>query len=276
MVSILLFYCGTSSSPKVKNPSLEISGSKLPLRELQDGLYAILLGKSFYPNRLTNSDIRDGESEIVFLFYLIKLEKRYILIDTGTSSISNPDITIHNWISPDKILGSAGIKPGMIGEIILTHFHSDHSGGIGLFPNAKIYVTPEDWDALKKTNRSVNSKLVAKERSKKVQFVNSSLEVFQNFRILLTGGHTQGSIAVEWLVSSGKKFLITGDECYWIEFCKQGQGLSSEATFSLSNNKEFLDYVSVLSSSGTKVLTMHDPNILSLGEEVFPRIYKVD
>lgn len=276
MFSVLLFYCGTSSSPKIKNPSQEISGSKLPPGELQDGLYAILVGKSFYPNRLTNSDEQEGESEIAFLFYLIKLEKRYILIDTGTSSISTPEITVHNWISPDKILGSAGIKPGMIGEIILTHFHSDHSGGIGLFPNAKVYTTPEDWDSLKKTNRSANGKLTAKERSGKVQFVSSSLEVFKNFRILLTRGHTQGSIAVEWLKSPGKRFLITGDECYWIEFCKQGQGLSSEGTFSLSNNKEFLDYVSVLSSSGTKIFTMHDPTVLSFGEEIFPRIYKLD
>ncbi|MGJ4787630.1 MBL fold metallo-hydrolase [Leptospira koniambonensis] len=274
--SVLLFYCGTSSSPKIKNPSQEVSGSRLPPGALEDGLYAILLGKSSYPNRLTNSDKQDGESEIVYLFYLIKLEKRYILIDTGTSSVSTPEITVHNWISPDKILGSAGIKPGMIGEIILTHFHLDHSGGIGLFPNAKIYITPEDWDSLKKTNQSTSGKLLAKERSGKVQFLNSSIEVFKNFRILLTRGHTQGSVAVEWLLSPSKKFLITGDECYWIEFCKQGQGLPSEGSFSLSNNKEFLDYVSVLSSSGTKILTMHDPAVLSFGEEIFSRIYKLD
>ncbi|TGM16096.1 MBL fold metallo-hydrolase [Leptospira selangorensis] len=275
LISFLFFYCGTSSSPKIKNPSQEVYGS-VPPTELQDGLYAILVGKSFYPNRLTNSDKQEGESEIAYLFYLIKLEKRYILIDAGTSSISTPEITVHNWISPDKILRSAGIKSGMIGEIILTHFHSDHSGGIGLFPNAKVYITPEDWDSFKKKNRSTNVKLLAKERSGKIQFINSSLEVFQNFRILLTRGHTQGSVAVEWLKSPGKRFLITGDECYWVEFCKQGQGLSSEGTFSLPNNKEFLDYVSVLSSSGTKILTMHDPAILSLGEEVFPRIYKLD
>ncbi|TGM97488.1 MBL fold metallo-hydrolase [Leptospira dzoumogneensis] len=271
LASVLLFYCGTSSAPKIKNP-----GSRLPPSELQDGLYAVLVGKSVYPNRLTNSDKQDGESEIAFLFYLIKLEKRYILIDTGTSSISTPEITAHNWISPDKILGGAGIKPGMIGEIILTHFHSDHSGGISLFPNAKVYITPEDWDSLKKSNRSAGSKFAAKERSGKIQFINSSLEVFKNFRILLTRGHTQGSVAVEWLVSPGRKFLITGDECYWVEFCKQGQSLSSEGTFSLSNNKEFLDYVSVLSGNGTKILTMHDPAVLSFGEEIFPRIYKLD
>lgn len=274
LVSVLLFYCGTSSS-KIKNPSSEISGS-VPPTELQDGLYAILVGKSFYPYRLTNSDKQEGESEIAFLFYLIKLENRYILIDTGPSSRSTPEIAVHNWNSPDKILGAAGVKPGMIGEIILTHFHSDHSAGIGLFPNAKVYVTPEDWDSLKKTNRSRNSKLVFKERSGKIQFVNSSLELFQNFRILLTRGHTQGSIAVEWLISPGKQLLFTGDECYWVEFCKIGQGLSSEGTFSLSNNKEFLDYVSVLSSNGTKILTMHDPAVLSSGKEIFPRIYKLD
>ncbi|EIE01987.1 metallo-beta-lactamase domain protein [Leptospira licerasiae serovar Varillal str. VAR 010] len=275
LASVLLLCCGTYSSPKIKNPSPKIQGS-LSSTELQDGLYAILVGTSFYQNRLTNSDKQDGESEITFLFYLIKSDKRYILIDTGTSTNSTTEFTIYNWISPDKILRSVGIQPGMIGEIILTHFHSDHSGGIGLFPNAKIYVTQEDWNSLKKTNRSISQKLSAKERSGKIQFLTSSIEVFKNFRILLTRGHTQGSMAVEWLISQSKKFLITGDECYWIEYCEQGHGLPSESTFSLSNNKEFLDYVSVLSSNGTKILTMHDPAILSLGKEIFPRIYKLD
>ncbi|TGL60933.1 MBL fold metallo-hydrolase [Leptospira sarikeiensis] len=278
LICISVLKCGTSSSKSQKeNPP--IPGSNLPRTSLENGFYAILVGKSFYPNRLTNSETREGDSEIAHISFLIKLEKHYILIDSGTSSnVVSADRVIHNWISPDKILGTAGIKPSMIQEIILTNFHPDHSNGIGLFPNAKIYITPNDWATLKEINRSKPflSKLLSIERSKRIQFIQSSLEVFPNFRILITGGNTKGSIAIEWLKNSNQKFLITGDECYWIEFCKNGIGLPSEVAYSILNNQQFLDYVSIVSSSGTKVFTMHDPSIFSSKEEVFPRIYKLD
>ncbi|TGK03236.1 MBL fold metallo-hydrolase [Leptospira langatensis] len=220
----------------------------------------------------------EGESEISLLFYLVKLGKKHILIDTGISSKETAKrFQVRDWTSPEKLLSSIGILPSSIEDIVLTHYHFDHAGGLDLFPNAKVYVQSHDWNTLKKSNWFSNQerKLSLKERYKKVQFLDSSIELIPNFRILLTGGHTAGSVAIEWSIRPGKRFLITGDECYWIDPCKKGIGLPKEAAFSVRNNKEFLDYVEVLSSQGSTILTMHDPQVLSEGKEVLPGIFKL-
>ncbi len=243
-----------------------------------DGLYAILYGKSPYPNRLTNSGKEEGDEEIVFLFYLVKFENRIILIDTGISSRETGKKNgIQDWISPDKILLKAGVSPKSITEIILTHYHFDHAGGLDLFPNAKIYIRPSDWESLKRSDwfPGLKRNLLDKEKTKKVVLLESSLEIFSNFRILFTGGHTAGSVAVEWFRDRGQRILITGDECYWIEHCVEGTGLPPAAAYSIRNNKEFLDYLNLLASQGTRILTMHDPAVLFDAEEISPRIFKL-
>lgn len=60
--------------------------------------------------------------------YLIKLNEKNILIDTGTQEIKK------ELIENLKELNSSEID-----IIILTHDHWDHVGNIKLFPNAKIY-----------------------------------------------------------------------------------------------------------------------------------------
>ena len=40
-----------------------------------------------------------------------------------------------------------GYQPEQVTKILLTHRHSDHSGSIGLFPNAKVYVNADELGA---------------------------------------------------------------------------------------------------------------------------------
>lgn len=42
-----------------------------------------------------------------------------------------------------------GYLPEQVTKILLTHKHPDHSGALRYFPNAKIYLAPEEADALK-------------------------------------------------------------------------------------------------------------------------------
>ena len=42
-----------------------------------------------------------------------------------------------------------GYKPEQVTKILITHKHPDHSAAIQYFPNAKVFVSPEDADAMK-------------------------------------------------------------------------------------------------------------------------------
>lgn len=80
--------------------------------------------------------------------YLIDTGKRLVLVDTGAGALFGPG-------NGGKLVGSlrtAGYLPDQIDDILLTHIHTDHSGGLVdgagrmIFANATIHVGQPDLD----------------------------------------------------------------------------------------------------------------------------------
>ena len=89
--------------------------------------------------------------------FLIDTGNEVILVDTGFQN---------EFKAPEKKLGAPlymgekvkdytesfaelGYKPEQVTKILITHKHPDHSAAIQYFPNAKVYISPEDADAMK-------------------------------------------------------------------------------------------------------------------------------
>lgn len=79
--------------------------------------------------------------------YLIDTGTRLLLVDTGSGSLFGPG-------NGGKLIGNlkaAGYSPAQIDDVLLTHIHTDHSGGLTsegqlVFPNATIHVGKPDVD----------------------------------------------------------------------------------------------------------------------------------
>lgn len=88
--------------------------------------------------------------------FLIDTGEEVILVDTGF---------LADFKAPEKKLGAplymgqlvddylsalmkAGYQPEQVSKILITHKHPDHSGALAAFPQAKIYISPEDADAM--------------------------------------------------------------------------------------------------------------------------------
>lgn len=87
--------------------------------------------------------------------YVIDTGSEVILVDTGLpagfpeevmneSAMAYTGKTICDYIDA---LSALGYKPEQVTKILLTHKHSDHSGELRSFPNAKIYVNAEEIGA---------------------------------------------------------------------------------------------------------------------------------
>ena len=83
--------------------------------------------------------------------YLIDTGDEVILVDTGIPAGTPeevPDEKTMIFTGKDictymEAFAALGYKPEQVTKILLTHKHSDHSGELKSFPNAKIYVNEE-------------------------------------------------------------------------------------------------------------------------------------
>lgn len=83
------------------------------------------------------------------------MEQIIVHVDTGIPAgtpeeVPNEDSAIYTGkdiSSYMEAFTALGYKPEQVTKILLTHKHNDHSGELGSFPNAKIYVNEEELEA---------------------------------------------------------------------------------------------------------------------------------
>lgn len=156
--------------------------------------------------------------------YLIKTNNRLILVDTGAGTLFN-DSASGNIL---ESLGNAGYHPEQITDILLTHIHLDHSGGLTVngkiqFPNATIHVDQKEIDFwLKHENQDKHEPrgytsnrpafLTLKPYLKKgsVKTFEGASELFLGLKSVPYYGHTFGHCAFV-LESNSEKMVFLGD-----------------------------------------------------------------
>jgi glyoxylase-like metal-dependent hydrolase (beta-lactamase superfamily II) len=160
--------------------------------------------------------------------YLI-LGERIAIIDTGKSGDGQKIL---------RYLGSLNRKPGEVSSIVLTHFHTDHCGGLGDLKRetgARVvahelesdYISgrkpiPQQGFALKLAGLFLRYEPVDVDRTVRD---GERLDEF-GLRVIHTPGHTPGSIC---LLMEDRRVMFTGDTVGY----STGQIVGPRKTFSL-------------------------------------------
>jgi glyoxylase-like metal-dependent hydrolase (beta-lactamase superfamily II) len=83
---------------------------------------------------------------IAMVIWLIRGEGRNILFDIGYHRDTFlKEFPSTEYIRPDEAVKLAGIQPEDITDIVISHAHWDHMGGIDLFPKAKVWIQEEEF-----------------------------------------------------------------------------------------------------------------------------------
>ena len=150
--------------------------------------------------------------------YLIDTGNEVILVDTGMS-LETPDTAVD--VNGPIYIGSRiddyvtafeklGYKKDQVTKILVTHKHPDHTGELRSFPNAKIYISRVEAEAMNLTGDNVVP----------VDFTDGSYENFDKCQKIADGvyyifapGHTTGNSII--IVEKGDlRYIIHGDVTY--------------------------------------------------------------
>jgi glyoxylase-like metal-dependent hydrolase (beta-lactamase superfamily II) len=169
---------------------------------------------------------KDVKIDIAMVVWLIRGGGHTILFDSGFHRDTFLKyFPMTDYLRPDEAVKTAGVNPEEVTDIVISHAHWDHIGGIDLFPKANIWIQkeeyryytmeawqpggqhggidPEDVKALLQLNTEGRVHLVD----------GDNVEIFPGIRAYIGARHTYASQYLR--VDGNPPFVLASDNCYF-------------------------------------------------------------
>jgi glyoxylase-like metal-dependent hydrolase (beta-lactamase superfamily II) len=212
---------------------------------------------------------KDEKIDIAMVMWLICGGGHTILFDSGYHRDTFlKDLVIKDYLRPDEAVKTAGVSPDAVTDIVISHAHWDHLGGIDLFPKAIVWIQkeeyryytldawqpggdhggidPEDVKELLQLNTEGRLRLVD----------GDNVEIFPGIRAYTGSRHTYASQYLR--VEGNPPFVLASDNCYL--YLNLSSHLAS-ATFSDTDHPANIAQQSrmiTLAGSPDRVIPGHD------------------
>ena len=150
--------------------------------------------------------------------FLIDTGDEVILVDTGfkagfpapAKKLGAPLYMGESIADYKSAFEALGYKPEQVTRILITHKHPDHTDAISLFPNAKIYISPEDADAMK---LPVGGNVVRAAYNDSFKNFPRAEKIIDGLWFIEAKGHTKGN-SIVILECDGLFYMFHGDVTY--------------------------------------------------------------
>ena len=207
--------------------------------------------------------------------WLLRDGNRSILVDTGYDHAEAKLRGRPIRLDPGEALAPFGLLPENINEIIVTHMHYDHAGGLALFPNAHLHMQSEEMafatgpcmchDHLRAPFTAGHvCEAVTRLYRGKLTFHEGDSQIADGVTVHCIGGHSRGLQAVRVRTRSGWMVLASDAAHYYENFIARKP---FPIVVDLQNMMEGFKTLEKLASKPELVIPGHDPIV----RQIFPK-----
>jgi glyoxylase-like metal-dependent hydrolase (beta-lactamase superfamily II) len=229
---------------------------------------------------------RDRRLDIAMMVWVLKGGGRIAIVDSGFHRERYfRQFTVKDYIKPSEAIAPLGIGPDDVTDVLVTHLHWDHAGGIDLFPAARVWIQKEEYDYYageawqsERTHGGIDAEdvleLVKRNTAGKVSFVRGDDETsMPGIGFGVGGRHTWASqfIAVE---TRHQVAVIASDNMYLYE--NMEKHLPVAQTLDAASNLRTQDRMRSLASEPRLLVPGHDPAVFERFPRVTDRIVRIE
>lgn len=170
----------------------------------------------------------DFKFRLTYSCYLIRHGSEYMIWDTGNPLGKGPDSPKASLVEQLRVLK---LRPDDIRYVGISHYHQDHTGQLGAFPQSTLLIGKGDWDALTAANapNGMDARIASEWRAPFVHWISQggklealagdSKDVFGDGTVVMlsTPGHTPGHHSLLVRLEKTGNVLLTGDLTHFRE-----------------------------------------------------------
>jgi glyoxylase-like metal-dependent hydrolase (beta-lactamase superfamily II) len=242
-----------------------------------------------YADRDTNSsevfygDVDHAPMRMAYFVWLVTDGNRTIIVDLGFTEPVGTRRGRHFIQSPGEGLKKLDVDPAGVEQVIVTHFHYDHTGNHALFPHASFYVQDEEmrfWTGRHARQAAFSRSLEADDivaflrynYDGRVHFIDGEAQVAPGIEVHRVGGHTAGMQIVTVETSRGRAVLASDASHYYANL---EQSRPFATLHDLPGMYRAFDRIRELAAAPELILPGHDPLVLERLNRVADGIFEL-
>lgn len=212
-------------------------------------------------------DNHDAPHNMDYFVWVLRKGNKTILVDTGYDEAEATQRDRPILMDPREALKPLGIHPEAITDVIVTHLHYDHAGGLHMFPNATLHMQAAEMafatgpcmchDTLRAPFSADHiCEAVKRLYSGKIRFYDGEAEIAEGLSVHCIGGHSRGLQCVRVKTQSGWLVLASDAAHYYENFMARKP---FPIVVDLQNMLDGFDTLTRLSSAPQSIIPGHDP-----------------
>jgi glyoxylase-like metal-dependent hydrolase (beta-lactamase superfamily II) len=216
-----------------------------------------------------------------YFFWVARSPSRTIVVDSGFSPAGGAARRRTTLMDMATALRAAGVNPDDVGQVVVTHAHYDHIGGLPAFGAAEVIITRSEYDfwtgplgdrtlLAHHTEAAEISHLRSLRAAGRLTLAGRSHQVAPGIELTEVGGHTPGQAVVNVAAGPGR-LLLASDAVHYYEELERDRPFST--VVNLADMYAAFDQIREMEQdAGTRVIAGHDPAVA----ERFPAFHGQD